>query len=188
MATKRASALVIDRDGDTRQRVGALLRDAGFAVADCAHSRDGLAVLARRRFDLAVVAGELRDVSDGLATARRMQRCQDGIKIVVLAPAGSSHAASGDGDVRLIVQPVDERRLGATVRDLMMADTDDAASSGAAEFGVIEAQLACLFSRQAAAERNGSVYLVRDIAAQIGDALAARENLRQSRASVAEFA
>jgi len=188
MATKHLSALVIDRDGDSRQRVGALLRDSGFAVVDCAHSRDGLAALAQRRFDLAIIAGELRDASDGLATARRVQHRQSGIKIVVLASAGSPTVAAGNDNVRLIAQPFDERRLGATVRDLMTADIDDDAGYDAAELGVIEAQLACLFSRQAAAERVGSVYLVRDIAAQIGDALAVRQNLRQSRTGAAEFA
>jgi CheY-like chemotaxis protein len=187
MATKRPSALVIDRDGDSRLRVGALLRDAGFAVADCAHGRDGFAALARRQFDLAVIAGELRDGSDGLAAARRMRHRQRGIKIVVLAPDNFSRAASGDDGVRLIAQPIDERRFGAAVRDLMMMDADSS-SHNAAELGVIEAQLACLFSRQAAAERSGSVYLARDIAHQIGDALAARQNLRQSRVRAVEFA
>jgi len=176
MATKRPSALVIDRDGNSRQRIDALLRDAGFAVADCAQSRDGLTALAHHPFDLAIIAGELRDGSDGLAAARRMQSRQDGLKVVVLAPAGTSPPARSDDDLRLLAQPLDERRLGSAVLELMAPEADAAT----AELGVIEAQLACLFNRQAAAERSGSAYLARDIALQIGDAMAARQSLRQS--------
>ena len=183
MAAKRPSALVIDRDGDSRRRINVLLRDAGFVVADRAHSRDGLIALAQRRFDLAVVAGELRDGSDGLATARRMQDWQSGLKVVVLAPAGASPPARSDDDLRLIAQPLDERQLGAVVRELMAQEADVVA----AELGVIEAQLACLFNRQAAAERSGSPYLARDIAHQIGDAMAARRHLRHGSGAAAEI-
>jgi CheY-like chemotaxis protein len=187
MATKRPSALVIDRDGGSRQRVNALLRDAGFAVADCARSGDGLATLVHRRFDLAVIAGELRDGSDGLAAARRLQARQRGLKIVVLAPVGVAPPAPSESDLRLIEQPLDERRLGAVVRELMTPKVDSLAGRDA-ELGVIEAQLACLFSRQAAAEGSGSVYLARDIAHQIGDAMAMRQDLRHSRAGATETA
>ena len=187
MATKRPSALVIDRDGDSRQRVDALLRDAGFAVAGCAHSRDGLVALAQRRFDLAVIAGELRDGSDGLAAARRLQARQSGLKIVVLAPASATPPAKDDDELRLMAQPLDERRLSAVVRELMVPESSGLAGRDA-ELGVIEAQLACLFNRQAAAERSGSVYLARDVAHQIGDAMAARRNLQDARGGGAEFA
>jgi len=184
MATKRPSALVIDRDGDSRQRINVLLRDAGFTVADRAHSRDGLIALAQRRFDLAIIAGELRDGSDGLTAARRMQDWQSGLKVVVLAPAGTTPPARSDDDLRLIAQPLDERRLGAVIRELMTPEADVVA----AELSVIEAQLACLFNRQAAAERSGSPYLARDIAHQIGDAMAARRNFRHSGSATAEIA
>lgn len=181
---KRPSALVIDRDGDSRRRINALLHDAGFTVTDCAHSRDGLVALAQRRFDIAVIAGELRDGSDGLAAARRLQAWQNGLKVVVVAPAGTSPPAPGDGDIRLIIQPLDEHRLGAVVLDLLTPEADVVA----AEFGVIEAQLACLFARKAAAERSGSTYLARDIAHQIRDATAARQSLRQSRGDAVKIA
>jgi CheY-like chemotaxis protein len=187
MATKRPSALVIDRDGDSRQRIDALLRNAGFAVAGCAHSRDGLVALGQGRFDLAVIAGELRDGSDGLAAARRLRARQSGLKIVVLAPAGGATPAQGDDELRLMAQPVDERHLGTVVRELMTPDADGFAERDA-ELGVIEAQIACLFNRQAAAERIGSVYLARDVAHQIGDAMAARRHLQDVRGRNAEFA
>lgn len=181
---KRPSALVIDRDGDSRRRVNALLRDAGFDIADCAHSRDGLVALAQRRFDLAVIAGELRDGSDGVAVGRRMQSWQSGLKIVVLMPEGAAPSARCDDDMRLIAHPLDERRLGAAVLALMAPEADLVA----AEFGVIEAQLACLFARKVAAERSGSAYLARDIALQMRDATAARSSLRRSREEAVEIA
>jgi CheY-like chemotaxis protein len=184
MAKKRPSALVIDRDGDSRQRVIALLRDAGFAVTDRVHSRDGLSALAQRRFDLAVIAGELRDGSDGLAAARRMQNWQNSIKVVVLAPASATSAAASEDNLRLLGHPLDARRLHAAVLEMMAPDAGGPAGRDAAELGVIEAQLACLFNRQAAAERSGSTYLARDIAHQIGDAMAARRNLQQSRGAL----
>src|SRR5258708_35352013 len=113
MATKRPSALVIDRDGDSRQRINALLRAAGFAVADCAQSRDSLTALARRPFDLAIIAGELRDGSDGVAAARRMQSRQDGLKVVVLAPPGVAPPTVSDNRLPAIGRPAHERRPGA---------------------------------------------------------------------------
>jgi CheY-like chemotaxis protein len=188
MAMKRPSALVVDRDGDSRHRVTALLRDAGFAVADCAHSRDALAALAQRRFDLAVIAGELHDGSDGVAAARRVKSWQSGIKVVVLAPAGVSPTTRSEDDLRLLAHPLDERRLSATVIELMIPDAGGVAGREAAELGVIEAQLACLFNRHAAAERGGSTSQARDVAHQIGDALAARQNLRQSRGGASQIA
>ncbi len=184
MTTKRPSALVIDRDGDSRRQIKSLLCDTGFAVADCAHSRDGLIALAQRRFDLAVVAGELRDGSDGLAAARRLQSRQNGLKVVVLTPAGAVSPARSNDDLRLIAQPLDERRLGAVILELMASDADVAA----AEAGVIEAQLACLLDRMAAAERSGSPYLERDIALQIRDATAARRTLRHAGRAAVEIA
>jgi ActR/RegA family two-component response regulator len=133
MARKRPSALVLDRDGDSRQRLTALLRDSGFAVANCAQSRDGLTALARRRFDLAIIAGELRDGSDGLAAARRMQHRQRDLKMVVLAPPGGAPPAVSDDDLRVIARPADERQLGAVVLEMMVPEGDAAAG----ELGVI---------------------------------------------------
>jgi DNA-binding NtrC family response regulator len=188
MATKPPSALVIDRDGNSRHRVNALLRDAGFAVADCADSREALAALTQRRFDLAVIAGELRDGSDGVAAALRVKSWQSGIRVVVLTSAGVSPMVGSEDDLRLLAHPLDERRLSATVLELLTSDAGGVAGREAAELGVIEAQLACLFNRHAAAERSGSTHQARDIAHQIGDAMAARQNLRQSRGGASQIA
>jgi DNA-binding NtrC family response regulator len=178
MAKKRPSALVIDRDGDSRRRIDALLQDTGFAITDCAQCRDGWTALVLRKFDIAIIAGELRDGSDGLAAARRMQRRQSGLKVIVIAPADAAPPPINDDDLRLVARPLDERQLRRVVLELMTPEADAAA----AELGVIEAQLACLFDRREAAARGARGYLARDIAHQIGDAMAARQNLRQSHA------
>jgi DNA-binding NtrC family response regulator len=185
MIEKRPSALVIDRDGNSRQHVSELLRDAGFAVADCAQCRDSLTALAQRRFDLAVIAGELRDRSDALATARRIHDRQTGIKVLIIAPAGTLPAADSGEDLCLIAQPLDEREFGAAVLALLSPDADSIAGRTDAELGIIQAQLDCLFNRREAAERSGAAGQARDIAHQIGDAVASRRNLLQSRGFVA---
>ena len=131
-----------------------LLRDAGFAAADYAQCRDSLTALAQRRFDLAVIAGELRDGSDALAAARRLKERQSGIKVLVIAPAGTAPAADAEG-LRLIAQPLDAREFGAAVLELLSPDADSIAGRAAAELGIIQAQLACLFSRREAAKRGG---------------------------------
>ena len=69
-------------------------------------------------------------------------------------------------------RPLDDREFGSATIELITSDSA-ATSREAAELGLIEAQLACLFNRHAAAERSGATVSARDIAHQIGDTMAA---------------
>jgi len=177
MSARQPSALVIDRDADSRRRASALLRDAGFAVTGRARRRDGLAALARCGFDLAVIAGEPRDA---LAAARRVHDRRAATRFLVLAPTGTPPVPEDHEHIRVVPRPLDEWRFGAAMRELMAPASAEIAGREAAELGLIEAQLACLFNRHAAAERSGSTTVARDICHQIGDAVAARQYLLQS--------
>jgi DNA-binding response OmpR family regulator len=181
MMEKQPSALVVACDARSRQQIGGVLRAAGFAVAARAQSRAGLNILSRRHFDLMVVAGERRGGSDALVAARRARDGRPGIKLLLLAPEDATPVDSNDDDVRVVTRPLDKRRLGAVVLALMAAEETGPASRDAAELGVVEAQLACLFNRHAEAERRGATIPARDIAHQIGDAMACRQALLQSR-------
>jgi DNA-binding response OmpR family regulator len=181
MIGKQLSALVVTDDARSRQQIGGVLRVAGFAVAARAQSRANLDILSRRHFDLMVVADERRGGSDALAVARRVRDDHPGIKLLLLAPEGAAPVDGNDDDVRIVTRPLDKRRLGAVVLALMAAEEAGPPGRDAAELGVVEAQIACLFNRQAEAERNGATMRVRDIAHQIGDAMACRQALLQSR-------
>ena len=181
MTRPQPSALIIARDAQRRRWIGAVLRDTGFAAPACAQVPAGSNERSRHKFDLAVITGQERDGSDALTAARQVRDGRPDIKLLLLVPAGGTPLASNDDDIRVMACPLDRRRLGAAVRELMAAEGAGPASLAAAELGVIEAQLACLFNRRAEAERYGATTRARDIAHQIGDAKAARQSLLQSR-------
>lgn len=176
-------ALVIDRDSEARQRLSALLTEAGFLVAGFAVTREALAALAARPAALAVIAGRLPDGSDGFAAARQVRRCRSDLKVLFIAAAGAVPTAPGSDDGHVVTEPFDRRRFLGAVFELLARGEPEARGRREAELGLVEAKLACLASRYAAAERQGATPLVRDLTCQIRDAMAARQALLLSAAA-----
>jgi DNA-binding response OmpR family regulator len=170
-------ALVIDHDNDSRKQASALLGEAGFVVAGFARTRGALAALVAHRADLAVIAAHRPDGSDGFAVARQARHCQADLKVLFTATAGAGPAASGDKDGHVITRPFDRRRFLGAVFELLAREEPEPGGRHSAELGILEAELACLAARYAAAERSGAQPLVRDLTCQIRDAMAARQSL-----------
>ena len=179
MADSPPYALVIDSDSEARRLVAAALGEAGFVVAAFAQPRGALAALAARPSDLAVVAGHLPNGSDGFAAGRQLRHCQSSLKLLFTATAGAPSAARNatddpkDGFV--VTQPFDRRRFLGSVFELVARGETGAGDSRAAELGLVEAELACLVNRVAAAKRQGTEDRAQDLVYRIRDAMAARQ-------------
>ena len=137
--------------------------------------RGALAALAVRPADLAVIAGRLADGSDGFAAARQLRHCQSGLKVLFTASAGFPPAAGGLNDGYVVTRPFDRRRFLGSVLELVARGEADAGDRRAAELGLVEAELACLASRFAAAKRTGARGQSQHLAYRIRDAVAARQ-------------
>jgi DNA-binding response OmpR family regulator len=168
-------ALVIDCDSEARRLAAASLGEAGFVVAGFAHRRGALAALAVRPADLAVIAGRLADGNDAFAAARQLRHCQSGLKVLFTASAGFPPAAGGLNDGYVVTRPFDRRRFLGSVLELVARGEADAGDRRAAELGLVEAELACLASRFAAAERTGAQGQSQHLSYRIRDAVAARQ-------------
>jgi DNA-binding response OmpR family regulator len=149
MFDTRPYALIVDRDEDSRARATSLLRESGFVVAAFRESRGALAALAARPVDIAIVAGQIADGDDALATARQMRHCRPGSKVLFTGPAVAMPAAPGPDSGHAITRPYDKRRFLGAVFELLARDGDPAERHDAAEKGLLAAQLACLRNRQA---------------------------------------
>jgi CheY-like chemotaxis protein len=178
MRDKTVTALIIDRARDRRVRTTALLRGAGFSVADCTQAAVGMALLSQRQFNLAIIADDNAD--GGLTLARRMRAIQPDLKVLLLI-AGETPASIANADgIRVLGGTASDGRVRSAVLELLVGP-DDVETVRCAEFGIIEAQLACLLNRRAAAERQRATQLARDIAHQIDDAIAVRRHLQLAR-------
>jgi DNA-binding response OmpR family regulator len=175
MADTRPTILVVDDDPDERAAVGAVLRDAGFAVVATAHDRGARAAMMRKRFAAAIIA---LPEEDGLAFRRHARRRQPGLKaLIIIEPAATRFFDHPDDT--LLARPFDVRRLLGSIFELVLREGGDQTPhpSDAAELGIAAAKLACLDSRRIAAAAAGARVLARDLARQIG----------QTRASYREF-
>ncbi|HXC28165.1 MAG TPA: hypothetical protein VNV38_09440 [Stellaceae bacterium] len=149
MLETRPYALIVDRDEDSRARAATLLRESGFVVAAFRESRGALAALAARPVDIAIVAGQIADGDDALATARQMRHCRPGSKVLFTGPAVAMPAAPGADSGHAVTRPFDKRRFLGAVFELLARDGDPAKRRDEAEMGLLAAQLACLRNRQA---------------------------------------
>jgi DNA-binding response OmpR family regulator len=149
MLETRPYALIVDRDEDSRARAATLLRESDFVVAAFRESRGALAALAARPVDIAIVAGQIADGDDALATARQMRHCRPGSKVLFTGPAVAMPAAPGADSGHAVTRPFDKRRFLGAVFELLARDGDPAKRRDEAEMGLLAAQLACLRNRQA---------------------------------------
>jgi hypothetical protein len=142
----RPGVLVVAGDVVNRWRIAALLNEIGIGVTAVADGAAALAVVARRRFDLAVVGRD--DVAEELGAAG-----------LVTVPADF-------GEPRRFVGGVRDRLLGPGF------DAESAADAGEAERFIAAAKLACLDHRQRAAREAGAAELVASLAREMAETAA----------------
>jgi DNA-binding NtrC family response regulator len=182
MPDQRPYALVIDREDASRAQLTAFLRESGFAVAGFRESRGALAALAAEPVNLAVIAGYWPQGSDALAAARQIRHYQPQSRVLFTGAGDTLPGDPGANAACTVTRPLDQRRFLSAVLALM-ADGDDSAARRTAEFGLVEAQLACLYNRRTIAATSGAAS---DVAWQTRDALAARDALRRTSDEVVE--
>ncbi|HWB49797.1 MAG TPA: hypothetical protein VG651_11860 [Stellaceae bacterium] len=143
----RPHALIVEPDEQGRARMAALLRDSGFVVAAFRAERGALAALAARPADMAVIAGELAEGEDALATACRLRRCRPETKLLFCGAAAALPASPGPGSGHAVTRPFDKRRFLSAVFELLARGDRATERRDEAELGLMAARLACLRSR-----------------------------------------
>jgi DNA-binding response OmpR family regulator len=176
MSTQPLLALIIDSDGEARNLTAATLSEAGFVVSGFAQPRSALAAMAARPVELAVIASRLPDGSDGFSAARLLRHGHRGLKVLFTANTGALPAMHGVNDGYVVTHPFDRRRFLGSVFELLGRGQTGSIDQRAAEIGLAQAELACLFSRYAAAERGGSARQTQDVIYRILDAIAAQHS------------
>jgi DNA-binding response OmpR family regulator len=164
MFDTRPHALLVEPDDEIRARAAALLRESGFVVAAFGESPAALAALSVRPVDIAIVAGQCDEGEDALAVARQVRHCRPGTKVLFAGAARALPAAPGADSGHAVTRPFDKRRFLSAVFELLARDGQPGVRHDEAEFGLMEARLACLRSRRPGAD--GTVG--RDIAPLVG--------------------
>jgi DNA-binding response OmpR family regulator len=175
MLDTRPYALLVDRDEEGRARITALLRESGFVVAAFRENRGALAALAARSADVVIIAGQFAEGEDALVVARQVRHYRPASKVLFAGAADALPAEPGRNSGLAVTRPFDKRRLLSAVFELLARDGNAAARHDEAELGLMAARLACLRSRQAAAERCATT---QHVVRQISEAMAARHALR----------
>jgi PAS domain S-box-containing protein len=102
--------LLVEDDAQARELYRDILRAAGFVPVEAGSAGDALALLARERFDAAVVDYSLPDM-DGLSLARRMADAHPEVAIVFASGYGSLVAGASDLAARVLTKPFTDLQL-----------------------------------------------------------------------------
>jgi CheY-like chemotaxis protein len=99
MATK--TVLLVEDDADVRNALATFLRAHGMIVSTATHGLDGLRKLAQEVHPAVIVADLMMPVMDGWDF---LQRCPEGIPIVVLSGTADIQRTKAHPDVVAILQ------------------------------------------------------------------------------------
>jgi CheY-like chemotaxis protein len=102
--------LLVEDDAQARELYRDILHTAGFVPVEAGSAADALALLARERFDAAVVDYSLPDM-DGLSLARRMAGAHPEVAIVFASGYGSLVAGASDLAARVLTKPFTDLQL-----------------------------------------------------------------------------
>ena len=102
--------LLVEDDAQARELYRDILHAAGFVAVEAGCAGDALALLARERFDAAVVDYSLPDM-DGLSLARRMAGAHPEVAIVFASGYGSLVAGASDLAARVLTKPFTDLQL-----------------------------------------------------------------------------
>ena len=103
-----AAALIVDQDPGTRDLLIACARAHRWSVQTAGSSREAIAALACREFDVVFADPRVADLRPGAALLEEIDRRHPGTAIAVLAPRGFSVAdADGIGPHQYLVKPLE---------------------------------------------------------------------------------
>jgi CheY-like chemotaxis protein len=102
--------LLVDDDAQARELYRAILVAAGFSTEEAPTARAALDLLARARFDAAVVDYSLPD-EDGLSLARRIVAAHPDVAIVFASGYGNLVAGVADVTARVLTKPFTDLQL-----------------------------------------------------------------------------
>jgi len=102
--------LLIEDDAQARELYRDILGAAGYRVAEAPTAAAALEILARERFDVAVVDYSLPD-QDGLTLARRIVADHPGVALVFASGYGSLVAGASDLAARVLTKPFTDLQL-----------------------------------------------------------------------------
>jgi CheY-like chemotaxis protein len=100
----------VEDDAQARELYRAILVAAGFQTADAATAHDAMDMLARERYDAAVVDYSLPD-EDGLTLARRIVAAHPDVAIVFASGYGNQVAGVSDVTARVLTKPFTDLQL-----------------------------------------------------------------------------
>jgi DNA-binding response OmpR family regulator len=180
MAGSGPSILIVNGDGAERAAIAAALSGAGLAIETSADEAAGLAAIAHRRFDAAVIAAP--DAVGGDFVRRARRHCPE-LKLLFVVEPWASRVDDDHG--ACVMRPLDARAVLRCLLDLLLRGPAPGERLGwryAAECGIAAAELACLDNRRAAAQRVGAG----DLAADIDRRISATRALGRAQAGLAE--
>jgi PAS domain S-box-containing protein len=102
--------LLVDNDAQARELYCAILVAAGFRADEAATAQEATDLLARERYDAAVVDYSLPDL-DGLALARRIVASHPQVAIVFASGYGNLVAGVADVTARVLTKPFTDLQL-----------------------------------------------------------------------------
>jgi len=102
--------LLVEDDAQARELYRAILAAAGFVTDEAPTARDALDLLARERYDAAVVDYSLPD-QDGLSLARRIVAGHPDVAIVFASGYGNLVAGMSDVTARVLTKPFTDLQL-----------------------------------------------------------------------------
>ena len=123
--------LVIDNEGERRQRCERILLDAGFAVTAVSDGVSAIRAAAQRSFPLAVAAMDLPGTLDGPTTVRQIRSRQPWLKTLFTGSVAQRPFVPGRTGDDFIPSPFHLRDLLGCVFELLHREVGPAALAAA---------------------------------------------------------
>ena len=114
----RKRVLIIEDDKRTVEEIHCVLENNGYETEVALTPQVGLAILAERRMDAAVLDAQLEETDSGWTLLKQIRETNPALPIVLInAPKqkGLSEIARRAGASRFMAQPVNPERVGAEV-------------------------------------------------------------------------
>lgn len=176
--------LIVDDDVDGRRALAALLRALGYAVAEAANGREGLACVAAQRPEVVVLDIDMPELNGWQTLAALQERKFRGAVIVLTATDATDDAvrALTGGADDFISKPCELRELAARVNAVLRRTRPAPARSSVVKLGEVSIDLTARAAeaqgRRVALTRT-EFRLIETLAAEPGKSLTRQELLER---------